>query len=248
MSRRHYRVRQKGASLNVRLRVAGRTEWPALAGVVEDLSSEGARVELADVTAEMSEALAELPEGAALTVSFEAVFLLHPFELDAAVVYWDGDNHRLGISFPSPDDVDARIPFVLRSDFNRRRMRRVVLKETLEVTVEGLGKGGPVLGKVLDLSTGGMRLQLRNGRGDGLEAGDRLRFDFALPGESSALTLNGDLLDRRELPGGSLLQTAFDCPSAEEEWLYARIETFVEEQLAAGGLAPSDEEPTALED
>jgi c-di-GMP-binding flagellar brake protein YcgR len=178
---------------------------PLMVGRLHDVSAEGAGVVLPNLA------------GAPLAVGQNAELVLvgrtivKPLRVSAIVSHHriEGTGpeavQRYGFDFTDKEGFDELlIAQDLHVLFNRRRARRIQPdpEEPIEVHLEDEDRGKSESARVVDLSTGGVGIQVTPKAGPRFAEGERVSVSLRLPGGSEDLRLEGKVLHRSEATGG----------------------------------------------
>lgn len=104
-------------------------------------------------------------------------------ETEAAVRsrYAQDEYVRYGFEFLRREELQARIPYLMRAVFNRRRAPRVAPESPIEVTLEPEG-AEPLKGSLADVSVSGAGIEVPFLAFEKVPIGRTLKASFALPG------------------------------------------------------------------
>lgn len=179
-----------------------------LRGTLHAVGRKGIEGKLVDVSAQgaglvfLERADPLLYEGGQVELGFRIDGQEGEFRTLAAVKSRSAKRHfvRYGFEFLDFDAYDPKVPFLLRAVFNRRRAPRVQPEETVTVTLapsDGDGEGEPMDGRLVDLSTNGLAVELPFHAVEAFREGDEKRVTFTVPGTEEPTTVAAVVRGRR---------------------------------------------------
>ena len=180
-SRNQNRVAQRRRSLTV----VCHSVASSVPGEVYDLTADGVGAVF------RREAVASLGLGERVRLEFQALLLVEPLVVEAAV-RWRKDGVpqcRVGFQFLNSQDVLDRVPHVLRREFDRRTVQRVPMEGRIEVSFRAGASSAWASGILRDLSTAGAGLRIPIEAAEGLEVGDSIEIEIRLPGSFGPIRL-----------------------------------------------------------
>lgn len=175
--------------------------------------------------------LPDLSVGDEVEIEFRSLLLLTPLRTRATVrrVGELPGRSLLGLEFHDPEGLAERIPFVLASDFDRRKSPRAVLSEDVRVDLTTLDFSDRAV--LLDLSADGARLGLGAGLAFRIHQDDRVELRFTLPGRAEELWFCGLVRDVRLSEQQVTCSVRFDAETtvrhAEQRQV---VQAFIEER------------------
>ena len=196
---------------------------PNLEGKLMDISAKGVGL------AFTSEADPRLLVGAGLELVFRAP---NGTELKAAAVVRDyvdpGGFVRYGFEFEDPEELDKRIPILLRPIFNRRRAPRVKPEAPISVQIEHAESS--TTAELVDISTIGASVTLPFGQAEAFDRDSEVSLSFLLPTCTTLLTIAGLVRGRRLV--GPTVHVGIEFDSLRTEGL-ADVESALQDFVAS---------------
>lgn len=102
---------------------------------------------------------------------------------------------RYGFEFLDAEELDRRVPILMRAMFNRRRSPRVKPAEPIDVELESGDQN--VTCRLVDVSTSGMALELSFSQAGELDRGAHVGLEFTVPTSTSPVRVAGVVRGRR---------------------------------------------------
>jgi hypothetical protein len=137
-----------------------------------------------------------------------------------------GDFVRYGFEFADPEELDARVPLLLRAMFNRRRAPRVTPEESVEV--ELTHESGAVSGSLVEVSTVGAAFEIPFSCVEAFERGAVIQCEFSLPTCARALSLAAVVRSFRLVGPVVHLGVEFDVERTEEfDDVFSELQDFI---------------------
>jgi c-di-GMP-binding flagellar brake protein YcgR len=184
----------------------------------------------------------QLTVGTEIEASLTTLVLLQPLRVAVGVRRREvlDEGVRYGLEFVDPKEVQQRLPYVLVAEFNRRSSPRWQPARTIAVELSPARGGASESGTLVDLSGGGVAVDVPPERLADLVAWGRLRVGFHLPGRGERLSLRARLLAWHVTRDRAVLNLQFD-PDGDDETARcaSTIEAYVESQLPLKGGQPT---------
>lgn len=223
--RRFYRTGQRQRYMIVTVTAPDGT---TAEGEVQDLSANGTGAIFANGEAP------GLVAGDVVELAFDAFLLMEPV-VALAIVRGrrEREEHtRLSFEFTDPNTVLAQVPYVMQREFNRRANPRVPVEKDVEISFTSLGHPSGATGTLIDLSKGGLGMQVTEDVGSKLAIGHRLEMRCTLGDRQVKLQLTATARNLRSASGHIFCGVQFerlDSEDSEAQW--DAIEAYVGERL-----------------